>query len=137
MYISDLSDITGASSRMLRHYEKAGLLTPTRDPNGYRRYRKEDVQTVEDIRCLLASGLSLSESAFILRVACADPDEATDEERREALRQLDEREDQLADAMRRLRAQRAGISELRTHVRDAMKALTSPDQLSGLSSARR
>jgi len=43
---------------MLRYYEQQGLLDSTRAPNGYREYPDAAVETVRDIRGLIASGLS-------------------------------------------------------------------------------
>ncbi|MEU8895061.1 MerR family transcriptional regulator [Nocardia sp. NPDC048505] len=113
MRISDLSRATGASPRMLRHYENAGVLTPGRDPNGYRRYRAEDVQTVHDIRCLLGSGLSLAEAVELIEIICTAPQEATDDDRAAVLAQLDERARRLEAGIDRLRAERASIMQLR------------------------
>ena len=116
MRIRDLSVATGASPRMLRHYEGAGILSPERDTNGYRNYRPEDVQTVDHIRCLLASGLSLSEASAILQVACIDPAGASDADRAAALAQLDERTAQLNAGIARLQAQKAEILGLRSSI---------------------
>ena len=36
-HIKEISDLTKTSIRMLRHYDKIGLLVPSyREPNGYR-----------------------------------------------------------------------------------------------------
>lgn len=116
MRIRDLSQATGASPRMLRHYEGAGILSPERDSNGYRNYRPDDVQIVDHIRCLLASGLSLSEASAILQVACIDPAGASDADRKAALTQLDERASRLGAGIARLRAQEAEILRLRASI---------------------
>ncbi|MGO4612658.1 MerR family transcriptional regulator [Nocardia sp. 2YAB30] len=116
MRISDLSRITGASPRMLRHYEAAGVLSPQRDPNGYRHYSPEDVKTVEDIRCLLASGLSLTESYTMLHIACTAPSSASEDERDAVLEQLDERTRRLDTAIERLVAEKANLRELRSNI---------------------
>ncbi|WP_280420273.1 MerR family transcriptional regulator [Nocardia carnea] len=116
MRIRDLSLATGASPRMLRHYEGAGILSPERDTNGYRKYGPEDVQIVDHIRCLLASGLSLSEAAAILQVACIDPAGASDADRKAALAQLDERTSRLDAGIARLQAEKANILGLRSSI---------------------
>ncbi|KIA59663.1 MerR family transcriptional regulator [Nocardia vulneris] len=116
MRISDLAEATGASPRMLRHYENAGVLTPDRDPNGYRRYRPEDIKTVHDIRCLLGSGLSLAEAAELIHIACTAPQTATDADRAAVLAQLDERSRQLDAGIDRLLAERAGLGKLRADI---------------------
>jgi len=59
MKIGELSRRTGVSVRMLRYYEKEGLLKPARRESGYRDYRNEDVRIVGAIRTLNSSGLKL------------------------------------------------------------------------------
>lgn len=61
MYIHELSDRTGITSRMLRHYENAGLLHATRLPNGYRDFAPGSVERVEAIRSLLETGFTVAE----------------------------------------------------------------------------
>jgi DNA-binding transcriptional MerR regulator len=56
--IGELADRTGVDARLLRYYERQGLLHPTRRSNGYRDYDEADVATVAFIRRLLAAGLS-------------------------------------------------------------------------------
>ncbi|MBO1414910.1 MerR family transcriptional regulator [Streptomyces sp. FH025] len=58
MRIGELSRRTGVSPRLLRYYEEQGLLTPTREGNGYRSYPANAVRCVQQIRELLDSGLS-------------------------------------------------------------------------------
>jgi DNA-binding transcriptional MerR regulator len=55
--IGELAARTGTSERLLRYYERVGLLRPEREPNGYRLYDETAVETVERIRALLAAGL--------------------------------------------------------------------------------
>ncbi|WP_280400177.1 MerR family transcriptional regulator [Nocardia carnea] len=124
MRIRDLSRATGASPRMLRHYESAGILAPERDSNGYRTYRPEDVPIVEHIRCLLASGLSLSEASAILEVACLDPAGASAADRAAALAQLDERTSRLDAGIAQLQAQKADILGLRASIEAAANRLS-------------
>ena len=57
MLIGELAARTGTSERLLRYYERVGLLRPERGPNGYRVYDEAAVETVERIRALLAAGL--------------------------------------------------------------------------------
>jgi DNA-binding transcriptional MerR regulator len=56
MRIGMLSEVTGASARSLRHYEKLGLIASEREPNGYRDYGADAVDAVRTIRQLLALG---------------------------------------------------------------------------------
>ncbi|GGW20916.1 MerR family transcriptional regulator [Streptomyces capoamus] len=57
MLIGELARRTGTSERLLRHYERAGLLRPGRRPNGYRTYDETAPAVVLRIRALLAAGL--------------------------------------------------------------------------------
>lgn len=116
MRISELSAITGASARMLRHYENAGLLSPGRDSNGYRHYQPKDAKTVDDIRCMLASGLSLSEASSMLHIVCGDAPSTSDGDREAVLATLEERSRQLDAGIARLLAERAGIHEIRSNI---------------------
>ncbi|MCX4750252.1 MerR family transcriptional regulator [Kitasatospora sp. NBC_01287] len=57
MLIGELSERTGTSERLLRYYERMGLLQPQRRANGYRAYEPAAEETVLRIRALLAAGL--------------------------------------------------------------------------------
>ncbi|MFJ1785035.1 MerR family transcriptional regulator [Streptomyces anulatus] len=57
MLIGKLAELTGTSTRALRHYEDRGLLIPLRDRNGYRIYSGSDVARVEQIRTMIGAGL--------------------------------------------------------------------------------
>ncbi|SEM32810.1 MerR family transcriptional regulator [Streptacidiphilus jiangxiensis] len=58
MRIGQLAERTGTSERLLRYYERVGLLASERLPNGYRDYPPGADETVRRIRALLAAGLS-------------------------------------------------------------------------------
>lgn len=66
MRIGEFSARTGVSQRSLRYYEAQGLLTPFREPSGYRRYRDTDIDRVRRIRALLAAGLGTITIARVL-----------------------------------------------------------------------
>lgn len=89
MNISQVSDISGVSQRMIRHYEKIGLIpAPARRGSGYRVYQDSDVHRlrfvanardlgfpIEDIRALLALWQDRSRSSAevkALAIARAD-----------------------------------------------------------------
>ncbi|MFD5079984.1 MerR family transcriptional regulator [Streptomyces sp. NPDC058371] len=57
MLIGELAKRTGTSERLLRYYERTGLLRPERLSNGYRSYADSDVTAVGRVRALLAAGL--------------------------------------------------------------------------------
>jgi DNA-binding transcriptional MerR regulator len=58
MRIGELAQATGTTTRALRYYEEHGLLHPERSSNGYRNYPPDAVRVVENIRLLLAAGLT-------------------------------------------------------------------------------
>ncbi|MGW2716653.1 MerR family transcriptional regulator [Streptomyces sp. NPDC001492] len=72
MLIGQLAKRTETSERLLRYYERVGLLTSSRRANGYREYDDTAVQTVGQIRALLAAGLSTNLIRQILPCALAD-----------------------------------------------------------------
>jgi DNA-binding transcriptional MerR regulator len=55
--IGELSRRTGVSERLLRYYERQGLIGSQRRANGYRDYDDGTVATVARIRSFLAAGL--------------------------------------------------------------------------------
>ncbi|WP_433661154.1 MerR family transcriptional regulator [Nocardia sp. CA-128927] len=57
MLIGELADRTGISERLLRYYERVGLLSAERRSNGYREYDEDAERRVTQIRALLAVGL--------------------------------------------------------------------------------
>ncbi|TDK48796.1 MerR family transcriptional regulator [Antarcticimicrobium luteum] len=61
MQIKEAAAHLGVSPRSLRHYEQAGLLTPTRDANGYRHYGPADLRRAGRIRDMIATGFSTRE----------------------------------------------------------------------------
>jgi DNA-binding transcriptional MerR regulator len=62
MLIGELSRLTGISTRMLRHYDAIGLVSPTtRSAGGYRDYAEADVRRLFRVESLRTLGLSLQE----------------------------------------------------------------------------
>ena len=47
--IGQMSELTGVSRRMLRHWEQEGLISPLRDQSNYRHYLQDDVAQLERI----------------------------------------------------------------------------------------
>ncbi|MCT4783174.1 MULTISPECIES: MerR family transcriptional regulator [Exiguobacterium] len=45
--IQQLATLAGTTTRTLRHYDAIGLLVPSRDANGYRRYSKQDIERLQ------------------------------------------------------------------------------------------
>lgn len=111
----DLCARTGATPRMIRHYEKTGILAPGREANGYRVFTEEDVRTVADARCLIEAGLSATETAELVGVVCGEGD-VPPEELDAALVRIAERRTALDARITQLVAARGKLDELRDYV---------------------
>lgn len=61
MKINEIETLLGLTRANIRFYEKEGLLTPTRNENGYREYDEEDVAILKKIIIFRKLGLSLSD----------------------------------------------------------------------------
>ncbi|MFI6294609.1 HEAT repeat domain-containing protein [Nonomuraea sp. NPDC050790] len=60
MLIGDVARRSGVSARMLRHYDRLGLVRPTgRSGAGYREYSSQDIRRIFHIESLRSLGLSL------------------------------------------------------------------------------
>ncbi|MEA5116734.1 MAG: MerR family transcriptional regulator [Propionicimonas sp.] len=80
MLIGDLAARSGISARMLRHYDRLGLVSPTaRTAGGYREYAPEDVSRLFQVEALRSLGLSLQQVAEVLADLCFDPTAMVDE----------------------------------------------------------
>ena len=58
--ISVAAELTGVNPQALRVYESRGLLEPQRTEGGTRRYSSRDLDRINRITTLLASGLNLA-----------------------------------------------------------------------------
>jgi len=107
MLIGQLAERTGTSERLLRYYERAGLLTARRQANGYRDYDASAEQRVRQIRALLAAGLPTKLIKHVLPCALADgslrPCPGVLDRLRAQLDRLDHRAVELAEARETLR----------------------------------
>ncbi len=61
MQIKEAAERLGITERMLRHYEKAGLMEVQRSKNDYRSYSEADLRRAGRIRDLIATGFSTRE----------------------------------------------------------------------------
>ena len=60
--IQDASRQSGLSEPTLRYYEQVGLIGPIgRDEHQHRRYRPEDINTLDALACLRATGVSIED----------------------------------------------------------------------------
>ncbi|PXX63202.1 MerR family transcriptional regulator [Nocardia tenerifensis] len=110
MLIGELADRTGVSERLLRYYERAGLLSAERRGNGYREYDDEAVQRVARIRALLAVGLPTRVIGQLLPCTRADG----------ALRACPGVLPALRDRLAELDRRAADLATARTLLRDAI-----------------
>ncbi len=56
MQIKEAAERLGITERMLRHYEKSGLMEARRSENGYRSYSAADLRRAARIRDFIATG---------------------------------------------------------------------------------
>lgn len=74
MLIGEVSERSGISARMLRHYDSIGLVSPTgRTQGGYRQYSDEDLRRLFHVEGLRSLGLTLQEIAGVLEDLSFDP----------------------------------------------------------------
>jgi MerR family transcriptional regulator, copper efflux regulator len=61
--IQDVSRRTGLSEPTLRYYEQVGLIGPVQrdESSGHRRYREDDVDTLQALACLRGMGVSIED----------------------------------------------------------------------------
>ncbi|MBR8242450.1 MerR family transcriptional regulator [Burkholderia multivorans] len=59
--IGQLSQLTGASVRSIRHYDEHGLLTSVRASNGYRMFPEKAVTQVKQIQRMIATGFTIDD----------------------------------------------------------------------------
>ena len=95
----EFAQLTGVTVRALHHYDRLGILKPSRySPAGYRLYRESDVARLEQIVALKLIGFSLNEIKKILK-------------------------DGVVDLATTLRRQREAIEEKRARLELAIKAI--------------
>lgn len=66
MQIGEIAERSGISLRMLRYYEREGLLSPERRESGYRDYSEEDLEQARRIRQLADAGLTIDAMHVLL-----------------------------------------------------------------------
>lgn len=67
--VGEFAELTGVSVRTLRHYEACGLLSPQRQPNGYRSYGPAEEDRMQQVLLYRELGMSLAD----IRRALDDP----------------------------------------------------------------
>ncbi|GAA3722592.1 MerR family transcriptional regulator [Gordonia hankookensis] len=105
MLIGEVSQHSGVSTRMLRHYDRLGLVAPAgRTSGGYREYSTDDIARLFRVEGLRSLGLSLAEVRRVLDApGSAEPTaligELVDQSRRRLAR-----EEELLALLRRIEA---------------------------------
>jgi DNA-binding transcriptional MerR regulator len=101
--IKDVSERSGLSEPTLRYYEQVGLVGPIeRDrSSGHRRYRDEDLQTLEALACLSATGVGIKDMR-LYQANLARRDETAGEQRDLLLRHAERIEAELVLQQARL-----------------------------------
>lgn len=59
MTIKEIEELAGMPRANIRYYEEQGLLTPTRNANGYREYSEEDLSVLKKIKLLRSLHMSM------------------------------------------------------------------------------
>ncbi len=57
--IAEAAERSGVSAHALRYYERAGLLDPSREGNGHRRYGERDLEWLRFLTKLRATGMPI------------------------------------------------------------------------------
>jgi len=79
MRISELANRSGVSARMLRHYDRIGLISPSgRTEAGYREYSQADAWRLFQVESLRSLGLGLAEVREALSQQARRPDALID-----------------------------------------------------------
>lgn len=66
LHIGEVARLLGVTPKTLRHYEKIGLIEPSRLDNAYRVYTPDEVERLQRIRQMQSLGLSLRQIGMIL-----------------------------------------------------------------------
>jgi DNA-binding transcriptional MerR regulator len=112
MRIGALARRTGVSERLLRYYEKQGLLRPARGSNGYREYDEPDIAIVGHIRALLAAGLPTTVIAQILHCVHGDGDQVFPEPCQGMIAHLQREHTRIDEAIKQLQSSRQALDAL-------------------------
>jgi DNA-binding transcriptional MerR regulator len=65
--IGEFAKLAGVTVRALHHYDRIGLLKPLRGSSGFRLYRLEDLERLEQIAALKFLGIQLKEIKLLLK----------------------------------------------------------------------
>ncbi|MAM63282.1 Cu(I)-responsive transcriptional regulator [Maritimibacter sp. UBA3975] len=96
MNISDAAAQAGLPPKTIRYYEEIGLVTPDRDPNGYRAFSDVDIHNLTFLARARALGFSIQECRALLALY-EDKGRASAEVKKIAKGHLEEIERKIAD----------------------------------------
>jgi MerR family transcriptional regulator, thiopeptide resistance regulator len=65
--IGEFAKLAGVTVRALHHYDRIGLLKPQRGSSGFRHYRMEDLERLEQIAALKFLGIPLQQIKLLLK----------------------------------------------------------------------
>jgi len=65
--VGEFAKLAGVTVRALHHYDRIGLLKPQRGASGFRLYRMEDLERLEQIAALKFLGIPLQEIRLLLK----------------------------------------------------------------------
>ncbi|MFT7460705.1 MAG: MerR family copper efflux transcriptional regulator [Planctomycetota bacterium] len=96
MNIGDVSKRAGLPPKTIRYYEDIGLVTPSRDTNGYRNFRDSDMHKLAFMGRSRALGFTIEDCRNLLAL-WDDQDRASADVRRIAKQHLVQIESKIAD----------------------------------------
>ena len=68
MNISEAARRAGLPAKTIRYYEEIGLVTPQRDPNGYRAFQPRDLQALTVVARARSLGFTIEECRALLQL---------------------------------------------------------------------
>lgn len=96
MNIGDVSKRAGLPPKTIRYYEDIGLVTPLRDPNGYRSFRDTDMHKLAFLGRSRALGFTIEDCRNLLAL-WDDQDRASSDVRAIAKEHLEQIESKIVD----------------------------------------
>lgn len=96
----EFAELAGVTVKALHHYDRLGLLKPTRTGSGYRMYAERDLERLEQIIALKFLGFPLKQIKAVLDRAALELPDALRLQRKA----LEERQELLSRAVRAIRA---------------------------------
>ncbi len=113
MQAKQAAQALGITQRMLRHYEKSGLMDVERGPNGYRIYSEANLRRAVRIRDFIATGFSTREIRRMRACLSDDGSGPCEGGIRQLVEKLESIERLRADLEERRQAVEARLSVLR------------------------